>query len=178
MDDSCSVQCGIGGFLPLCNCQMDGWEEGHWLTCAKPQKKKKKNERRKRLQDFQTVGALMELSQAQHAGFSLYLCVQHAPVKDASLPHHVLVHYALVHLVKDAPTCPGAPVHASCLQSRGHLSATIYPHLHCSPSICSCETLFPYSRRCEIGEGGTMHSLPNGKGQDLTFHSAHIIMFV
>ena len=73
----------------------------------------------------------MELSQAQHAGFSLYLCVQHAPVKDASLPHHALVHYALVHLVKDAPTCSGALVHASCLQSRGHLSATIYPHLHC-----------------------------------------------
>ena len=120
----------------------------------------------------------MELSQAQHAGFSLYLCVQHAPVKDASLPHHALVHYALVHLVKDAPTCSGALVHASCLQSRRHLSATIYPHLHCSPSICSCETLFPYSRRCEIGEGGTMHSRPNGGDQDLTFHSAYSIMFL
>ena len=63
----------------------------------------------------------MELSQAQHAGFSLYLCVQHAQVKDASLPHHVLVHYALEHLVKDAPTCSGALVHASSLQSGGHL---------------------------------------------------------
>ena len=164
--------------MPLCNSQMDGKEEGHWLTCAKPQKK---NESGKILQDFQTVGALMELSQTQHAGFSLYLCVHHAPVKDAPvkdapLPHHALVHYALVHLVKDAPTwCPGACIFPSITRASFcyNLSSSALP-----PSICSCETLFPYSRECEIGEGGTMHSLPNGGGQDLTFHSAHTIMFL
>ena len=141
------MQCAIGGFLPLCKSRMDEREAGHWL----------------KLKDFETVGVLMELSQARHTGYAfLFLCftpgeVGDAPVKAASFLFHALLHYAPVHLYALMPWCPGALCPSTsympwCMHlgfnhpraSFSQLPHAIYPHPQLHPSICSCETLFPH----------------------------------
>ena len=81
---------------------MDEREAGHWL----------------KLKDFETVGVLMELSQARHTGYAfLFLCftpgeVDDAPVKAARLHLHTLVPWCIM-----PEYVLHALVHASWLQS-------------------------------------------------------------
>ena len=115
--------------------------------------------------NFETVRVLMELSQARHPGCAFrFLCFTPGEVQCAWCPSKRCLPSppCTAALCPSTPTCPGA-VHASCLQSPWHLSPPTYnlssSAPSCPPSICSCETLFPHWRRCEIGEASTMHPM-------------------